>query len=644
MAVYQSLDESKIIAALLHDVHSSHGVVFNTRSLKNTLNKCSTRLRREGIGFLTKTLPRLGKALDKALAGDTPLNCTDLRFKTKKGTKLPSFLGEFFERVLTPDGTLLPDPCINSVRVLRQVCYLYYKYKLPYTDEQVQQVLTKFERTEEELTTHTETFRHLADAIGDPTYTYRRRSRNTATTQGEVVREARILLSRLFSSFDPKDIVPKHGPGAVATKQQLWDKYLWTNVSAKITEVYPLDAYFYASLGHFCDRLNELDSLSEVSHPARVCLVPKDSRGPRLISCEPVDFQWVQQGLGTRLRQLVENNELTKFNVFFTDQGPNQRGALLGSSTGRYATLDLNEASDRIHLDLVRLLYPEHVVRCLEACRTSSTVLPDGRELPLRKFAPMGSNLCFPILAITIWAILTSAAPDMDTRESILVYGDDVIVPTAYAVNAMEQLESFGLKINRDKSCIKGLFRESCGVDAFKGENVTPVRLRTLWSSFRSPDVYTSWIAYANQFWDRRFYTTYNVIVGALTQIYGPIPDKSMNLSCPCLRENHEVQRSIPRRVNRALQKVEYRVWDVRTPSIRKTLDGWTMLLRYFTEGCAANRSEQNNRISERDDSHAFLSFAVLDTGHDLVLNEIEPFSVSTYTRRKTSMLVKRWR
>lgn len=645
MATDQSLDESKIIAALLHDVHSSHGVVFNTRSLKNTLNKCLTRLRREGIGFLTKTLPRLGKAFDKALAGDTPLNCHTLRFKSQRGTDLPSFLGEFFNRVLKPDGTLLPDPCINSVRVIRQICYLFYKYKLPYTDEQVQQVLQKFERTEEELTALTDTFRNLSGTVGDPTQADRRRTRNSTPSQAQVVRVARLLLKKLFCNFDPKDIVPRHGPGAVATKQQLWDKYVWTNVSAKITEVYPLDAYFYASLGHFCDTLDSINAIGEETLPARVCLVPKDSRGPRLISCEPVDFQWVQQGLGTRMRQLVENNELTKFNVFFTDQGPNQRGALLGSSTGRYATLDLNEASDRIHLDLVRLLYPEDLVKFLEACRTSSTVLPDGRELKLNKFAPMGSNLCFPILAITIWALLTAAAPDMDTRESILVYGDDVIVPTAYAVNAIELLESFGLKINRDKSCIKGLFRESCGVDAFKGETVTPVRLRTLWSSSRSPDVYTSWIAYANSFWDRRYYTTYDVIVGALTRIYGPIPDESLNIECPRLRENHNAQSLIPKRVNRSFQKIEYRVWDIRSPRIRKTLPGWLMLLRYFTEFGAAGRYAQNehNRELDRNDE-ARRRQAVRDTEWEDVLNILPKLLVSTYTRRKASMLVKRWR
>jgi hypothetical protein len=329
------------------------------------------------------------------------------------------------------------------------------------------------------------------------------------------VRESRILLSRLLDSFDPKDIVPRHGPGAVATKQQLWSKYLWTNVSAKITERYPLDEYFYACLGHVCDRYRDI-AITDLDLPAKVILVPKDSRGPRLISCEPVDYQWIQQGLGRALVRHVESHWLTKHNVFFSNQQTNRFGALLGSLNGEYATLDLKEASDRITVSLVRLLFPEHISMYLLSCRSSSTVLPDGTVLPLQKFAPMGSALCFPIMALCIWAILTAplvSDTESDTREGIAVYGDDVIVPSHYVGDAIELLEAFGLKVNRAKSCIKGFFRESCGMDAFKGSDVTPTRLRTVWSSSPSPESYTSWIAYANSFWDKKYYHTYDYIV-----------------------------------------------------------------------------------------------------------------------------------
>jgi hypothetical protein len=650
MVPNKSLDESKtIIAALLCDVHSKHGDVFNTRSLRLTLKKVESRLHAEGMGFLTKTLPRLCKAFDKALLGNIKMNQALHTERCYEGSELPRFLGEFFIRVFLPDGTIRQQPCLSSVKVVRDICYLFYKYKLPYTDEQEQQVISKFERTEDDLTTTDQTLKGIAkvieleeardeaersrrfsdfDKYGLLYRADRQRSSIRDSSTVGVVREARNLLKRLFAGFDPKNIHPRHGPGAVATRQQPHEKYTWTNVSATITTMYPYDAYFCASFGHVCDTYDDFMSITDDSLPARVILVPKDSRGPRLISCEPVDYQWIQQGLGTAIVELVERHPLTRDNVRFTDQDPNRFGALMGSLTGSYSTLDLNEASDRVSLELVRLLFPVELLPYLEACRTSSTRLPDGRIIPLRKFAPMGSCLCFPILALTVWAILTAAAVDADTRESVYVYGDDVIVPTAFAANAIEQLESVGLRVNIDKSCTTGFFRESCGMDAFHGVNVTPVRLRTVWSSTPSPDIYTSWIAYANSFWDRGYYRTYDLIVGRLHSVYGAIPDDDMNLSCPSLRSVPEDWRPKRRRVNKSLQKLEFNVWDVQSPMRIKCLSGWSMLLRYFAEATTStpwDTIENNQKPS-------------------LALEPEIAFSVRRYTNRRTSMLVRRWR
>jgi len=635
----KSLDESKIIAALICDVQYAHGLVFNTRARNLTIKKVESRIRKEGLGFLTKTLPRLGKAFDKAIAGDTKLNCKTVGFKPYGDTQLPRFLGELFSQVLLPDGGLLPHPCAQCVKDIREILYSFYKYELPYTDEQEQHVIQKFKRTEEDLSTLSANLQEIEDRTATAIGTRRRVGlQNLLARDGEIplrdrqvtiAREAKILLSRLFSSFDPLNIKPRHGPGAVATKQRLGDKYLWSNISGRITKQWPLDAFYFASNGHVCDRYDTFNSITDTDLPARVVLVPKDSRGPRLISCEPVDFQWIQQGLSRAIVELVEGHELTKFNVHFTDQLPNRFGALLGSSTGRYATLDLNEASDRVSVDLVRLIFPEHIFVFLEAARSLSTELPDGEVLPLNKYAPMGSALCFPVLALTVWAILTAAAPDADTRDGILVYGDDVIVPTAYAANAMEYLESFGLKVNRDKSCTSGLFRESCGQDAFQGTCVTPVRFRTVWSSARRPDVYSSWIAYANSHYDKQHYRVYDCIVNSLFAVYGKIPSDDMHLACPSLRWVPEHLKPNIKRWNASLQKVQYKVYDVKSPSVKHVIDGWSMLLRYFVEVGYDRPLQSPDEVSARIDDP---------------LKVIPAFSVSTYTNRKTSMLVKRWR
>jgi hypothetical protein len=628
MVPNNSLDEFQIIAASLHDVFAMFGDAISIAQRRNTLNKVRARCTAEGLSFLTKSLPKLGKAFDRALTGSSILNAVELRLKPQLNSKLPKLFGELFNMVFQPDGTLLPQPNIQSVGVIRQLCYLFYKYELPYSAEQENAVISQFIKTESDLSTVQETLESIRGVLDAETSTFIRRKQISASSSiVEVAREAKILLSRVFSSFDPHDIIPRHGPGAVATKQKLWDKFRWTNVSSNITRTYPLDEYFYSSLGHVCDRISSIEKISERDLPARVILVPKDSRGPRLISCEPVDYQWIQQGLGRAVVDWLEGHPTTKWNVNFTNQEPNQFGALLGSRTGKYVTLDLKEASDRISLSLVRLLFPEPLLGCLESCRTSATELPSKDIIKLSKFAPMGSSLCFPVLATSIWAILTAAAPDDYTRERILVYGDDVIVPTAFAEDAMNRLESFGLLVNRDKSCTSGFFRESCGTDAFKGINVTPVRFRTVWSSNPSPDVYSSWIAYANSMRRKQYYTVYERIVESLHHIYGAIPATDMNLSCPSLDEVPDSKRPKITRRNFFLQKKEWLVRDIKSPIVVKLIDGWSMLLRFFTESSRPSPLARDGSASSR-------TFAVLG----------QAFSVSQYTRRGTVKFVRAWR
>lgn len=655
MESYKSLEDSySVIVALLHDVSDDMGDVFNTHNVRRTLKKVRRRLFSEGMGFLTKTLPRLGKALDRALVEGRLTRAMYTAtgeegeslptFAVINGTELPRLLGELFGRIFKPDGVLLERPCVNSVRIIRQFTYLWYKYELPYDEVLRLRVIEQFKRTERELSTFEETrFKSIEHATRIATENRLRLRIDDNFIAGksrpvqEVARRARLLLSKLFGStkdlapFDPLDIHPKHGPGAVATRQRLWSKYLWTNVSSRITEVYPFDAYFCASMGHVCDTYPTFSNVGEVSYPALVCLVPKDSRGPRLISCEPVDNQWIQQGLATAIVDRVESHPLTKGNVRFTSQEENSQVALLASRDGLYSTLDLKEASDRVSLKLVRLLFPEYLHKYLECCRSTSTVLPSGETLELRKFAPMGSGLCFPILALTIWAVLSGAAPNAYTRERIYVYGDDVIVPTAFAADAIEQLESFGFVVNHDKSCTSGLFRESCGTDAFAGEDVTPVRFRTVWSESPSPAVYTSWIAYANQFWDRLYFNTYKEIVGRLHAVYGTIPSEDMQLRCPSLREVSDEWKPKRKRRNRKLQKLEYYVLDVVSPSITKRMPGWNMLHRFFTE-----RDISSTPFSDRDE---------LDSLPQGCCYKPEAaFRVRRYTDRRSSKLERLWR
>ena len=616
------------IAALLADIHLSLSGVLTERESRLDILKVKHRFENEGISFLTKTLPRFGKAFDRALSGEVSLNSSEHGFKPMQRSKLPKFLGGLFRRVFDNDGRVLQNPDATCIRCIRDVFNLFYKYKLPYTPVTEQRVIDSFVKTESDIRHYDELFSRIAKELDNTPEFYRAIKPDFYS---RVIRIARRSLSRLFCNFDPKDIHPRHGPGAVSTKEKLWSKYRWTAVPRSLTDHYPFDAYFCASSGHVCDYYRDFP-IVDCEQYARVTLVPKDSRGPRLISMEPLSFQWIQQGLGTAIRNWTERHPLTRENVRFTDQEPNQFGALMGSLTGKYATLDLKDASDRVTTGLVRLLFPEPLLECLLACRTTGTTLPSGEVLKLQKFAPMGSNLCFPILALTIWSLLHAAAEDRDTRKSIYVYGDDVIVPTAFAANAIAVLESFGLLVNRDKSCTSGFFRESCGTDAFKGANVTPIRFRTVWSDHQSPDCLVSWVAYANQCYDRRYYTLYDSIVSRLCRIYGSFPETSSGLSCPSLREVPEHYRRLRRRTSKRYQRQQYYVWDVRSVPIRRSVNGWMMLLRYFAE------TTDDRPLSNRS--------GVLESTSRMDQNPLEGpgLSVSSYTKRRSSILVRAWR
>lgn len=656
-----------LITALLRDVQALHSEVISPESLQLSCRSACERVMKEGHGFLTKALPRLGKALDSALSGVTLMDAVECGFRPIQDSKLPELLGELFQRVFTHDGRVRLDPCVSSIKSLRQFLYVLYKYELPYDNETEALVLSKFKETEMDVKAHSKHLSAIADTLeaGDWGVYGHIQPKHASS----LIRKARLLLYDLFRRFDSSDICPNHGPGAVSTKEKLWAKWEgWNRVSPRILETYPLDSYFYANLNHVSDRLESLSAIELGEDSARVVLVPKDSRGPRLISCEPLAFQWIQQGLSRAIVRHVERHPLTRYNVHFTDQRPNQRGALLGSLTGKYGTLDLNEASDRVSVGLVKLLFPGPLSEALLNCRSLSTELPSKDVLTLHKYAPMGSALCFPVLALSVWAILTAGAPDADTSDGILVYGDDVIVPTEYAVNAIEHLELFGLKVNQSKSYTSGLFRESCGVDAFAGVDVTPVRIRTVWSSNRSPEVLASWCSYANSFHKNAFTFTYELIAGWILSVYGKIPEVSQGLSCPSLNVVPESMRPKSRYKNslRGSQwesPYEFRVWDVVPRTIEKSIDGWSMLHRFFVmqhyrphEGCEClsliwetDESIGPERAPDFSPNKPSALSAELRGGRRALkkwkesLISDSPFSVCSYTKPRDTKLVRRW-
>lgn len=487
MGIHNSLTEFYLglYCSLFGDLTDRFTGYIDCAGFDRDFQEIRDRCRHEGISFMTKCLPEYGKALDKCLSTGQPLSIP--HFQKKKGTNIPLFMGSLMEQVVNTDGVADDYPVISieAVRSMRQVAFLLYKLKLPFTDEQQNDVLDQFVSTDCSLP--------AAYAAG------------RESTEGQLIlRLARDITSRAFCSFDPYDITPRHGPGAVATGERNWDKMRFKRYYSKIEEVYPYSEYFFYNINHLCDELPTLEAFETLENGvAKVILVPKDSRGPRLISCEPLEYQWMQQGLGGAMVKHLEKHDLTRGHVNFTSQEVNRQLALAGSVDGQYVTLDMKEASDRVAKELVVDLFDgvPRLQRALMALRTDATTMPDGKIVSLNKYAPMGSALCFPVEAYVFWALATAiirrhkSLPLKEAAARVWVYGDDIILHREDYACVMQHFPLFGLMFNERKCCTWGLYRESCGMDAYKGTNVTPLKMRQVWSSNRT-EILPSYTAY----------------------------------------------------------------------------------------------------------------------------------------------------
>lgn len=401
------------------------------------------RLKNEGITFLLKTLPNIGKALDKYHSTYEWTPPADFQ---SDGDGLPIFMGNAVKASLRGDS--------EAVDCVRQLSYLFYKLEMDFDQEFISEHLSKFKDIDRQL--------------GDIDF----------QANNLLIDAARRKIFRILCNADPRDIRPCHGSGATADRMKNYEKWHQLKYYRQLDDFFPYPDYFFYSLTHLEDELDKLEKSQLVNPQARLCFVPKDSRGPRTISCEPSALMYIQQGLMRKLYEVIEHHPLTRGFVNFTNQEINRSLAYSSSKTGERATLDLSDASDRVAFELVKRLFPSHWLDAFKACRSESTLLPNGEVMVFNKFAPMGSACCFPVEALVFWAIASASIPTSSLDRDVYVYGDDIIVHSENTDAVISGLESVGLKVNRDKSYSKGPFRESCGGDYHSGYDVTPVRVR----------------------------------------------------------------------------------------------------------------------------------------------------------------------
>jgi hypothetical protein len=216
---------------------------------------------------------------------------------------------------------------------------------------------------------------------------------------------------------------------------------------------------------------------------------------------------WIQQGQLRSLNKAIESSAILKVNrlingeptsgIKFRDQTQNGGLALESSRTREFATIDLKDASDLVSWGLVRFLFNKEVHKFLAASRAMYVRLPNKELVKLHMYAPMGSAMCFPVESLVFWCIAAAAiyvqrgvtyehlaggtATTKFLRSNlseVFVFGDDILVRREACKFVCECLESVGFKPNYNKTFAEGLYRESCGVDAYNGERLDIARLQ----------------------------------------------------------------------------------------------------------------------------------------------------------------------
>ncbi len=453
------------------------------------------RIKAQGWSFMTISLPQFCKDFERSLA-DGQISTTSFSgFRRKGGT--PILLGGFLDLIFDRGtGILLPEPSIDSIQAVRQLTLLYSKLELPTSSQREAAAMRGFVEVEADVR---EVSERLARDDDDLLKAFRRMSNllwnGVFSHMGEILWREQHGGIQQSAGRPSLALRPRHGPGSTADRLLGNEKFDLLEWPRRLDEVFPFGEYAVPNERYIEDRYRDV-TLLELweERPVRVVAVPKTAKAPRIIAIEPTAMQYMQQALSSVLVRLIErdDNVVAGAMVGFADQNPNRRLAREGSLTGSFATLDLSEASDRVsHLLVQNLVYRWPLVReAFEVTRSYRADVQGFGVLPLAKYASMGSALTFPVEAMCFLTLVFLAIEWEQgfplTRDQIkseflgrvLVYGDDIIVPAAYAPSVAWTLEAFGLKVNQGKSFWTGKFRESCGREYYDGHDVSVVKVR----------------------------------------------------------------------------------------------------------------------------------------------------------------------
>jgi hypothetical protein len=477
-------------------------------------NQVSRIVLTRGVEFLLVTLPEAGKIYDSSLS-DEFIDWKALPSLFGKNPKKSLLIRNLFLASFREEGTLIvEDP--NIVFFTRCLLYLYKKVQIDCPTENVRKAVDGFINNEEILPEPSGSWSSDAWYPGAFAFAGDDRLNGTHPRSGKLWK----IVDDVFATITPGsevsnlDLVPKHGPGAVADMQSGKDKYLFPYWPSKLEGTFP-----WCAFAQHREDLHVTDEstlgLDPSEPPARLIAVPKTYKGPRLIASEPIAHQFLQQGLMNWFRENLD--PILRNSIDFTSQQPSRDAALAASWDGVNATVDLSSASDRLSCWTVERAFGSNqsLLNALHAVRTRCVVDATGTDplmsIKLKKFAAQGSAVTFPVQTIIYAGLCYAAVAFVDNKDlgrgrrrklasisrKVRVFGDDIILPERAVPILSVLLESLKLKVNVEKTHTTGSFRESCGMDAWRGNDVTPLYVSS-WQIDTSPEKFSSWVDVSN--------------------------------------------------------------------------------------------------------------------------------------------------
>lgn len=578
------------------------------RDLTRLLKMAQTR----GIRLFTVDLPSIGKHLDRCLSeGEYNPSGLPLTKRYTNGVVIPKFLRGLYLLVFEPSGRLKESANSEAVLFLRQLLMLGKKTKLNCSEQAVVDEVHDFYALDQSLPEPDGFWSDESVTSFDVSATYRgfyessyyaskiegRPDVRTMSTFLLNLDKVSRLVSITLGSYDPSEWSFRHGPGAISEATGPTNKYSWRNWSNRLENAFPLADCGFHHYGAWASWVSEQAEITTLEPCARLIAVPKTYTKPRLIAAEPSEHMWCQQNVWHYLCERVANSWIGE-SVRFRDQSHNQELCREGSRDDSYVTLDLSAASDRVTCSAVGQMFRCNapLLLALQATRTrflNQSLAHDVPEvIPLRKFSTMGNACTFPVesllfFSVAVAAILTSrgvVATVEAIREAageVAVFGDDIVAPKDSRDLLEQGLGVLDFKVNVDKTFGKGNFRESCGVDAFMGEQVTPVYWRTLCDG--SPESVASVLETANHFYQRWFLNAAEYLASTIQRSFPLVPTDS---GVPGFKSfvKPPAPTNFKSRWNDALQRMEYKLPSFCTRQPRTSTSDDSAILQYFTE------------------------------------------------------------